>query len=171
MKDLGAFLAAAASLACVFASAPVIAEPVPRSLTVNAAGACNGALPSFEGALRKRPTAISNEGAANAFVSCSLAGDASNTGNVDLQVGFTNKSAAPVSFACTFVDGYAQGFFGLEPLYYPTTVAVAANAIGAAQWTAEEGTAFSNNANVSCVLPPGVEINLLLVQFDEDNGV
>ena len=64
MKDLRAFLAAAASLACVFASAPVIAEPVPRSLTVNAAGACNGALPSFEGALRKRPTAISNEGAA-----------------------------------------------------------------------------------------------------------
>lgn len=171
MKDLKVCLVAAASLACMFATAPAGAEPVSRSLVVNATGACNGALPSFEGALRKRPTAISNEGAANAFVSCSLAGDVINAGNIDLQVGFTNKTDAPVSFACTFVDGYAQGFFGAVPVYHPATVALAANAVGAAQWTAEEDMAFGNNANVSCVLPPGVEINLLLVQFDEDNGV
>lgn len=171
MKSLNKYLAGCAGLVCAAASMSASAEPVPRTYLVNAAGNCNGALPSFEGALRKRPTAVVNEGTSNAFVSCSLAGDAGNSGNVGFQIGFSNRNAAPVSFACTFVDGYAAPFLGGEPVFYPQTIEIAANAVAAAVWAPAEGEVFSNNANVSCALPPGVEINLLVVGFDEDNGV
>jgi hypothetical protein len=148
-----------------------MAEPVLRDYTINATGACNGALPSFEGALRKRPTAIANEGTAPAFVSCSTPGDFFNDGNNFVALGFSNRSAVSVTFTCTFVDGFAPPFGA--PAFYPQEVTIPANSPGVAIWEpASEGVAlFTGNANFNCNLPVGVEINLLEVQYEEDNGV
>ena len=170
MKRLNKCVLAVAVGVCATASLSAMAEPVLRDYTINAAGNCNGALPSFEGALRKRPTAIANEGASSAFVTCSLAGNFLNDGNNVVVAIFTNNSAAEVSFNCTFVDGYSAGIGG-GSVFNPQTVTIAAGMPGAVIWEPAEGELFSNNANVSCALPAGVEINALEIQFEEDNGV
>ena len=52
----------------VIAAAALHATPARASHWSNAVDTCQGSLPSFEGALRKRPLAIVNEGTSNAFV-------------------------------------------------------------------------------------------------------
>ena len=139
------------------------------SYSVNGAGNCSGALPSFEGSLRKRPTAIANEGKAVAFVTCSLPGDLS-VGNLTFQIAFLNRNDSPVSVACTFVDGYAAPFVnGNGPTFYVRETQLGAQNGGDLTWGSEdEGLSlFSPNANVSCALPPGVEIALLIAVFPD----
>ena len=48
------------------------AHSVDRELAFqqNGAGACQAALPAYEGLIRKRPMAIQNEGVSTAFVTC-----------------------------------------------------------------------------------------------------
>lgn len=132
---------------------------------VNAAGACNGALPSYEGALRKRPLGVQNEGSSPAFVTCSLPGSFQTYGNDSLVLAFTNQNAAPVDVNCTFVDDLTAPFG--SPAYYPLTIRVLGNSARDAGWSAAQGELFSPWANVSCNLPAGVALNALEVQFDE----
>ncbi len=139
------------------------------SYSVNGAGNCSGALPSFEGGLRKRPTAIANEGNKVAFVTCSLPGDLS-IGNFTFEVAFLNRNDSPVSVSCTFVDGYAAPFVdGDGPTYYVQNTQLGSQNGGSVVWGAEfEGVSlFSPNANVSCALPPRVEIALLIAVFPD----
>ncbi|WP_457007542.1 hypothetical protein [Luteimonas sp. A537] len=150
-------------------AASASAAPVIRAHTVNAAGACNGALPSYEGELRKRPLGVQNEGTAPAFVTCSLPGDFYASANLMLVAAFTNQNAAPVDVNCTFVDGMTPPFDA--PAYYPQTITVAANGANIGEWLPPEGQAFSSLANVSCSLPAGVALNVLEVAYVEDNGV
>lgn len=156
------------------AMAVLPAMAVQRSYNINATGACNGALPSFEGALRKRPTAIANEGTAPAFVSCSVLSDSLNTeGNQLVGIGFNNHGATEVTFSCTLVDGYASPWgSGGGPSYYPMQITIGGHGSQAVLWYAvDEGVAhFTTSANLSCNLPPGVEINVLVTLF-EDDGV
>lgn len=72
----------------------------------NGGNACTGALPTYEGALRKRPQAIVNEGTTNAFVTCSTSTEemgASWPHHAYLRV--RNYNAVAVSVTCTFVNG------------------------------------------------------------------
>jgi len=43
-----------------------------RLSMANAVGRCQGALPNYEGAIRKRPLAVQNEGTGSAFVTCAF---------------------------------------------------------------------------------------------------
>lgn len=165
-KTIVATLGVTAALATGYASA----EPVLRDLTVNATGICQSALPVFETAIRKRPTAIRNEGTTPAFVSCSLPGDFFNEGNVFVGVGLTNLGTAPVTVECTFVDGFALPWAG-GPTFNTGSVTLPAGGTNAIIWEPADGETFSNNANLSCALPVGVEIQLVEIQYEEDNGV
>ncbi len=55
-----------------FASFDAQAVTQNRRFQANATSYCQAALPAFEGAIRKRPLAVQNEGTTNAFVTCSF---------------------------------------------------------------------------------------------------
>ena len=139
----------------------------PAALAVegsNAVGYCQGALPSFDTEIRKRPLAVRNEGIAHAFVSCSVAYNAAG-GNTTVSVIMVNRNAVVTAVDCTFVDGLvaevgAPGF----PAYYPQSLALLPGEINGIAWEADDFdlTSFSPWANLSCALPPGVEIAYIL---------
>lgn len=137
----------------------------------NAVGICQGALPSFEGRLRKRPLAIANEGTSNAFLSCTLPLDQTTVqANTVVAVGLVNRSDALVAVACTFVDGTVPELLGgVAPTLYPKNIAIAAGEGASLLWNASEYEleAFSKIASVSCSLPPGVEIAGMATAFTE----
>lgn len=137
----------------------------------NAVGICQGALPSFEGAFRKRPLAIANEGSSNAFLSCTLPVDQTFVqANTVVGVALVNRSAALVAVACTFVDGTVPELLGgVAPTLYPKNIALAAGEGASLRWLASEYDlpAFSRFASVSCSLPPGVELAAMATAFTE----
>lgn len=157
------------AIAGLLMSGAAVSAPVERDYTINAAGNCNGALPSYEGELRKRPLGIQNEGDSPAFVTCSVPGDYFASGNLVVAVAMSNQGAAPVTVNCTFVDGVTAPFG--EAMYYPQAVEIAPGSVGVAEWNPAEGEAFSSNANVSCNVPVGAAINFVEVVYLEDNGV
>jgi hypothetical protein len=145
---------------------------VQRSAVVNAAGACQGALPSYEGSLRKRPTGIANEGSAPAFVSCSLTGEDFALGTITVLSTFVNRSGADVDLTCTFVDGNVAELEVYPAAYYPQTITIGAGEGGQMVWEATD-EAFTSLSNVSCSLPAGVEINVMGTYYvvqDETQG-
>lgn len=165
-------LVASLGLGLLAAAGTASAEPVLRDVTVNATGYCQAALPAYETSLRKRPTAIRNEGAANAFVSCSLPGDYFNVGgNYFAAVTFANAGASVANVSCTFVDGLAAPWQEGGPVYRQGAVNVQPGTVNYLVWEPGAEEAFSANANFSCSLPPGVEIHFIEIQFEEDNGV
>lgn len=67
-----------------------------------AAAACQGALPNYEGSFRKRPLAVANEGVASAFLTCATpAGGAVKAASLLV----TNRSVADADMYCTLVHG------------------------------------------------------------------
>lgn len=160
---------AALAAASVFAvSGASHAELIERTSFVNATGACNGALPSFEGALRKRPTAIANEGTASSFVSCSLAGDETNYGTAGVVAVVINRGTAAVNVSCTYVDGVAQEISEQPPVYSPKTVSAPVGVATPMVWLAEDAP-FSSYVNLNCSLPPKVEIAAVGYGYAEGN--
>lgn len=134
--------------------------PAQAATLSNAVESCQGSLPNFEGALRKRPLAVSNEGTSTAFVSCSMAKILGSPSGITAVYGlFTNRTGAPVSISCTLVDGYAGP--GAAPVYLPKTLSVAANNYATLFWTsaADNGGIAFVLANLNCALPAGTEIN------------
>ena len=135
----------------------------------NAAGSCQGNLPASDTNLRNRPLAIKNEGSSNAFVTCSVTTPHNQDTVDDAVVILTNTTAAAINVSCTFVDG------GLQPnvAFYPKTVTLAPNAFTPIIWTPEEFslTTFSAFANFSCNVPPGVELNVVGVDYTDSTPV
>lgn len=129
---------------------------------------CNGALPGYEGALRKRALAIANEGTASAFVSCSVAtNEADSTGNVGFAVYATNRGAEPQVLSCTFIDGVTAELAVLRPslvaaVYRPKILAISPGQANVLLWTPDEFglKRFTAYGSVSCSLPPGMELNI-----------
>ena len=158
-------------LALLVSTAMAPVEAVTRSTFENAVGSCNGALPGFEGALRKRPLAIANEGTSNAIVSCTLAIDQTQSeGNAIVGVVLINRSAQLVAVSCTFVDGSAPEVPGpIPPTYYVENIALAAGEGNSLLWQAADHglTTFSVLGSTSCSLPPGVEIAAMLNVYDD----
>jgi len=160
-----------ALLALLVSTAMAPAEAIGRSTFQNAVGACNGALPGFEGSLRKRPLAIANEGTSNAIVSCTLAIDQTQSeGNAIVGVVLINRSAQLVAVSCTFVDGSAPEVPGaILPTYYIENIALSAGQGSSLFWEAADHglTEFSVLGSASCSLPPGVEIAAMLNVYDD----
>jgi hypothetical protein len=148
------------------------ADTVPRTQVQNGTGACQAALPSYEGNIRKRPLGLNNEGAAPAFVSCSMkADDFSDALNGYNGLQLSNRGAAAANVNCTLVAG------GTLPVataaYFPKSFAIPAGSSIVAAWDPEvdNGDApFPNTLNWSCNLPPGVDINLVFTNIAEEVG-
>lgn len=130
----------------------------------NATGPCNGALPAFEGALRKRPLALRNEGSSSAFVSCSMQSDGGeNPGYQTALITFVNRNASSAAVDCTMVAGIVAELGEGAPTFFPKTLGVPAGTAGIMTWVAAdfELETFDNWLNFTCSLPPGVEMALV----------
>jgi hypothetical protein len=129
-----------------------------------AAGACQSALPVFDGVVRKRPLAVQNEGDSVTFITCALEGRFGAAESSDL-VGaiLVNTSDAPATVNCTLVDGRNNL---ADPVYMPKSVMLAANEDIDVVWSVadNEGANFIYPA-MSCALPPGVGIKAVAQQF------
>jgi len=164
------FLATTVAALLMGTATTAIAEVVPRDFFVNASGACNGALPTYEGALRKRPLAVRNEGDTSAFVSCSIPGSQTDGGYSVVGAYFTNNGDAEAVINCTFVDGSV-----ISPTqYYPGSLALPPGQTYFIRWDMEElgvGEGFTNWPNLSCNLPPQTEISVVGGYYGFQNGV
>lgn len=134
----------------------------------NAVDVCQGSLPSFEGALRKRPLAIANEGTSSSFLSCSLRAPAATNGQglvAGTIVVVTNRSASAKTVSCTLVDGAALPYPSIPPTYHTKSIDVGAGGWSAASWTQQDDNANSpyRRPNLNCSLPVGVELNSVAI--------
>jgi hypothetical protein len=159
----------------VAASASFDARALERVPVVNAAGACQSALPAFDGNIRKRPTGVSNEGTAPAFVSCSVYGDL----NVEvvapsggLGILLSNNTGAAASISCTLVNGF-------RIIQSPVTTSIPKIFTVPANQTAEVAITTEDNGgepfntpifSLSCNLPVGTEINSLYTQIEDGSA-
>ena len=140
-----------------------------RTQVQHAAGSCQGNLPVSATQLRARPLAIANEGTASAFISCSLGADDYNEAlNGYNGVVVTNRTAAEVNISCTLAAG------GIEAaaVFFTRTVAIPAGALSVVPFDMADngGNPIPNSLNYSCSIPPGVEINAVFTNIEEDIG-
>lgn len=142
-------------------SVPVTAQTI-HSNASQPAARCQGALPAFETAIRKRPLAIQNEGTTPSFITCGFefdAGDAIDNSALMVDTYFTNNTAAPVSLTCTAVTGWQTGdneFVSLTEVIQPGAQSEEM------AWFAEDftgGGMASGLVAISCALPVGVGVN------------
>lgn len=151
------------------AAAMLAAVPARASDWSSAVDVCQGSLPSFEGALRKRPLAIANEGTSSAFVSCSIRAPLNQFEEVTgIIVLFTNRGASTRLFSCTLVDGVALPFPAYPPVYQPKPILLEAGNFGGLTWTNvdDNGNEPYRIPNLNCSLPPGIEINVIQMSTD-----
>lgn len=153
-KPIAAFFVACLPLALL---APQIAHA--EQYLQNGAGICKSALPVFDGNIRNRPTAISNEGNANAFVSCSALDRIDSTSDL-VGVWIHNNRATATDVACTLVNGSPAD---ASTAFFPKTQNFAAGTGAYILWTTADngGNPFPRLINFSCNLPAGVELRLV----------
>ena len=177
MKASNTILITAVSLAAGLLSAGnASAVTQTRQFATNPTGICQGALPAFETAIRKRPLAVQNEGETNSFVTCSFTSQGNFGANPSNPTGVTmylnTSGGAAVSVTCTGVSGYQGG----ANQYITKTATLAATgtqstfAWSSADFTGAPAIFPSGLFSVSCALPPGVAINDSYVTFVEDVG-
>lgn len=149
-------------------SGAVQAQFVPRVENGTAVASCQGALPAFEGSIRKRPLGIQNEGTATAFVTCAFRFYGFPTRAI---MYLSNTDTANVAVTCTAVNGHSGGM----PIYVPKTVFVAPDGEPhGIFWVTEDfggNTIFPRGGwvSMSCSLPPGTAINDATMEFQEWN--
>jgi len=147
------------------------ASAIQRLNLVNGAGACQGALPSYEGNLRKRPTAIANEGTANAFVSCSTVQDYLGFAADAYGIMVNNNTGAAVNVNCTLASGIKLNG-QTSPILIPKSIPVPANGVAEVQWQASDngGDPLPPTGNWSCNLPVGTEIGSVYVVVEDGSA-
>lgn len=160
-----------------FASADAQAVTSPRQFYSNPAGLCQGALPAFETAIRKRPLAIANEGSSNAFVTCAFTSQGDFSGSINnpttVAVFFNTFSGAATVINCTGVTGYQQGpnQFVVKTATAPASGGQTSMTWNAADFTGAPANFPSGAFGISCDLPPGAAINDSVVFFSEEIGI
>lgn len=129
---------------------------------VNAVGACAGALPTHEMALRKRPTGIRNESEQAVFVSCSLPDDISFEAYDVLAVYLRDPRMEDGVLSCTLVNG---SILGDTSTYDTRTSETIRDDKHLVVWVAQkvygDPVFFAPSLNVSCLLPPGSELGMI----------
>ncbi len=166
------------ALAAIGAALPgaATAAVVQKAEYNQAAGTmCQGALPNFEGNFRKRPLAVANEGASNAFLTCGLTSqyDPSTGGVPEVVLLVTNRNTPDTPMSCTLVDGYSDVTVGFAD-YFPQTLTVVGMTTGTFDWTAN--TTGGTNAPVygypaiSCNVPANFEVNIEAQSYSEEIG-
>ena len=137
-----------------------------RALRQKAVGSCQGALPTYDAMLRKKPTGIVNEGTRTAFVSCGVTTNVfGQTTQVDVQL--SNLSGQPVTVTCTLMTGTlgvpTTSF--TQSLYIPVTGSTGMITFSSLELNNDQP--FDNEQAVSCKLPPQVELNSTGVVYTE----
>jgi len=141
------------------------AEIVSHFFYQNGGNACTGALPTYEGALRKRPKAIVNQGDVPAYATCSAMSDAAIPNPNRVLALAYNRGTIPVEMSCTMVNGdevdganYVVSTRNL-PVGQPTQFV----------WVplAPKPVFQYGLVGVSCLLPPNVEIDTFAYYVDE----
>lgn len=162
-------LSTLAAVTAIAAPYTASAADLERQVYQNGGSACTGALPTCEGALRKRPLAIVNEGASNAFVTCSLPVEESNAsfptlGYLKLQ----NTGSAAVTIECSLVAGAQWEGSVVQPKSIP----MGANSALLVNWAPAAGATYlpRRTVNFSCMLPPGTGIAYAGKVYMEDVG-
>ena len=145
-------------------STPATAEVI-YSHASQPAARCQGALPAFETAIRKRPLAVQNEGTAASFVTCGFETEIYQSltgGPIAVDIYFTNNTQQDQTVTCTAVTGWAGG--DNEYVAFSTTIPAVDPEEG-------DGNIFWEDADfegggmetsliaISCNLPAGVGIN------------
>lgn len=169
---LGTMLVLAAAAAPGASQAATIAS----KWKSNAAGVCQSAFSSGAGAvIRARPLAVQNEGAANAFVTCSLPyNDEGNElptgGNFnDIGVRLVNTTASNVEVTCTLVSGTDTA----STVFVPKAGIISANAVGLILFSTTDlpgDPAMIEAPNFSCGLPPGLGVNYVYYYYNRQIG-
>lgn len=120
-------------------------------------GNCQAALPTYEGNIRKRPLAITNEGSGAAFVTCALTTEEVSLNVQSFATRISNLSAAPATVSCTAVVG--DELEGAD--YIAKSATLAPNSSGTLTWnTADnDGLLFAKSVAISCNLPPLTGLN------------
>lgn len=172
MNRLFLGISAAIALAGVAIPQAVDAATVTKGFYQAGSGFCQPALPTFDGNIRKRPTAIANEGTALAFVSCSAPKTFSDTSGFSdnepqYQLVVYNKGSAAVNVTCSLVNAFQAGSTA-----FPKTLSVAAGSRTFFSWNAatDNGGTEWQFPNFSCGLPPGTEVGYILYNFDSEIG-
>jgi len=144
------------------------AATVGRFFFQNAGSACTGARPTYEGALRKRPLAIANEGDVPAFVTCSPTADANGANGKSALTFATNHGTTAIELNCTLVNGNELD----SALYTPQTKILQPGEAAGIGWTPTlPATTFPKpGLGISCTLPPNVELSFFGYTVDEDVG-
>jgi hypothetical protein len=160
-------VAAAVALVSAFAAAPAQAVDMLRGEALNPLNACQGALPSFEGSLRKRPRGMINEGAASAFLSCGFPAEISGSGRTDLiAVEFRNEGTTAQTFSCTAVDTVPN------PRFSTKSLTIAAGTVNAISWLpVDNGGGNYVYPAVSCELPPQILVQYVVRRYFENVGM
>jgi hypothetical protein len=164
MKFLITPLLVSAVLASGIAHAGTVA--VARTQHFNAPAHCQGALPNFEGALRKRPLALQNEGTSNAFVTCAIP----TQGRVDgLEVYGSSHAGVAGNVDCTLVSGYKGGTNNYIPKSMTTTAdgEWAGSYWDGSDFPGEPELMPSSFIAVSCNLAPGTGLNDFWLYYSE----
>lgn len=158
------FICAVSGLASFGADAATVI----RSKLLSPVNQCQGALPSYEGAFRKRPIAIKNEGVSSAFITCATFGNNGGPAIFSLVAPyFRNANASgSVTINCTLSDGFLDSG---APTLLPKSITLTAGAGGYIQWDAtDNGGLKFRSANTSCSIPAGVEVGWFGVFYDEE---
>lgn len=149
--------------------APAFAADEQHTLSASPADRCQGALPSFEGSLRKRPLAVQNEGTSSAFITCAFAVESrqSLAGSQSLSTWFYNANATDVELTCTAVTGYQTG----TNEYVSDSVTIPAGEQDQIFWTdADFAEGIDGLVSISCNLPPGVGVNDTYINWAENDA-
>lgn len=153
---------------------PAMAADEAMEMSANAAANCQGALPSFEGAIRKRPLAVQNEGTSNSFVTCAFVNeyDVDDIRAVDyFGVFLVNNGATDATVNCTGVAGFDTNDTNV---FISKSVVVPANRADQALMVFvpadNGGNSFYPLVAVSCNLPAGVGINDTYVGYVVNDG-
>jgi hypothetical protein len=159
-------------LTCIAAAGLLAAAPALHAGSVravyyqSASGFCQPALPAFDGLVRKRPTAVANEGTANAFVSCSMPSWPTGEG-VDVNLGevelvLANRGTQAAQLSCTLVNAFEPGGAAVV-----RTATAAAGQRAFLTWTIGDfGGAPLEFLNFSCLLPPRTEVAYGFYYYD-----
>jgi hypothetical protein len=149
------------------------ARAIERLMTdfANAPSICQGALPNFEGALRKRPLAVQNEGAVDAFVTCAWS---TETFPVRLHVQAGAIGGQGANLTCTLVSGTEGNDF-----VRTSTKSIDLPANGLQQeftWRPEDfgqptGSEFPNAfLGLTCKLPPATNLGATYLVYKREIG-
>ncbi len=157
------FAVTALTAAALLPSAPTLAVNKNVEVSGNATAICQGALPNFEGSIRKRPLAVQNEGSANSFVTCSFLTqyDSANQAAVSyFGAYFTNFATVARTVTCTGVAGHSTNV-GNQFVSKSVTVAPGGELQTQLLFTiADNGNVgYYPLVSMSCNIPPGVGIN------------